>query len=281
LTSIVVFYVTIYLVFDIENSAISHLTYKNFKMKSQFSRVVPTYFSATVTTTVLLTTMQLPVPAITFINQRASLGSNDRIDWSSLGAVNPFHRLPNSFSGKSAAGRQFSVTVPSFFGNPQPLVFQTSPAPGIETNFARNDYILFTGFTNVEFPEATNTSLLSIHFDKPVQAAGTQLALAYQSKPYQALISAFDSDDNLLVTFSTEASSSQALDNSAAFLGITSDSPNISRLVLRTDEANSPFGINEVSFVAVPESSFGVVGLLAFAVCGCLMLKRHSPDSAN
>jgi hypothetical protein len=251
-------------------------------MKSRFSTVVPTHFSATVaTTTVLLATVQLPVRAITFINQRASLGSNDRIDWSSLGAVNPFHRLPNSFSGKSAAGRQFSVTVPSFFGNPQPLIFQTSPAPGIESNFANNDYILFTGFTNGEFPGATNTSLLTINFDKPVQAAGTQLALAYNSEPYQALISAFDSDDNLLATFSTEASSSQALDNSAAFLGITSNSPNISRLVLRTDEANSPFGINEVSFVAIPESSFGVVGLLAFAVCGCLMLKRTPKDSAN
>ncbi len=246
-------------------------------MKSRFCQVVPTHFSAIVTTViVLLAAVQLPVRAITFINQRASLGSNDKIDWSSLGTVNPFHRLPNSFSAKSVAGRQFSVTIPSFFGNPQPLVFQTLPAPGIETNFARSDYILFTGFTDSKFPGGTNTALLTIVFDKPVKAAGTQLALAYTSKPYNALLSAFDSDNNLLATFSTPGNSSEALDNSAAFLGIGSDTPNISRLVFRTSEANSPFGINEVSFVAVPESSAGL-GLLAFAICGGLMLKRNNP----
>lgn len=245
-------------------------------MNSRFIQVLSANFSAIVTTaTVLFATVQLPVHAITFINQRASLGSNDKIDWSSLGAVNPFHRLPNSFSAQSVAGHQFSVTVPSFFGNPQPLVFQTLPTPGIETNFVSNDYILFTGFTDAKFPGGTNTALLTIAFDQPVKAAGTQLALAYTSKPYTALVSAFDSDDNLLATFSTEGHSSQALDNSATFLGIASDTPNISRLVFRTSEANSPFGINEVSFVAIPESNVGV-GLLAFAVYGGLMLKRNN-----
>jgi hypothetical protein len=245
-------------------------------MKSLFIKVLSANFSRIVTTaTVLLAALQLPVHAITFINQRASLDGNDKIDWSSLGATNPFHRLSNSFSAKSASGHEFSVTIPSFFGNPQPLVFQTLAAPGIETNFVSNDYVLFTGFTDAKFPGGTNTALLTIAFDKPVKAAGTQLALAYTSKPYAALVSAFDSDNNLLATFSTEGNSSQALDNSAAFLGIVSDTPNISRLVFRTSEANRPFGINEVSFVAVPESSVGV-GLLAVAVCGGLMLKRNN-----
>jgi hypothetical protein len=243
-------------------------------MNSRFIRVLSVNFPTIVTTaTVLFAMVQLPVRAITFINQRASLGSNDKIDWSSVGAGNPFYPLPNSFSAKSQAGYQLSVTVPSFFGSPQPLVFQTLPAPGIETNFANKDYILFTGFTNGKFPGATNTALLTIDFDRPVKAAGTQLALISTLKPYTALVSAFDRDDNLLATFSTEGNSSQALDNSAAFLGIISDSPNISRLVFRTSETNIPFGINEVSFTAIPESGVGV-GLLAFAVCSGLMLKR-------
>jgi hypothetical protein len=237
-------------------------------MKTGFLKVVSTMWVV-----IAITTIQLPVYAIRFINQRASIGSNDTIDWSSLGTVKPFNNVPNLFFGNSENGRGFKVSIPSFFGSPRPIVFETLSQPGIETNFSSGDYVLFTGLTDKPFPPGTNTSLITIKFDQPVQAAGTQLALGGTTKPYQAIVSAFDHEDNLLGTFSTEAISSQALDNSAVFLGAMSDTANISRLVFRTSETNVPFGINSVNFKSIPEPS-SVLGLLTLSSLSFLLLKR-------
>jgi PEP-CTERM motif len=244
-------------------------------MNRQFSQLASTGFSIVVSTIVAFQLEQLPAYTVDFVNQRAALGGNDIIDWGTLGNAEPFKQLPNSFSIQSENGLGVSVSVPSFFGSPQPLVFQTLPVPGIETNFAIGDRILFTGLSDVLFPPMTNTALLTVKFDKPVKAAGTQLALATTRKPYNAIASAFDSDNNLLGTFSTIATSSTEEDNSAVFLGISSDTANISRLVFRTSEANVPFGINALSFVTVPEPG-STFALLAIALGAGLALKRKS-----
>jgi hypothetical protein len=239
-------------------------------MNRQFSQLASTGFSIVVSTIAAFQLEQLPAYSVDFVNQRAALGGNDIIDWGSLGSAEPFKQLPNSFSIQSKNGLGVSVSVPSFFGSPQPLVFQTLPIPSIDTNFPIGQNILFTGFANVEFPPMTNTALLTVKFDKPVKAAGTQLALVGTQKPYDAIASAFDSENNLLGTFSTTAK-----DNLPVFLGISSDKANISRLVLRTSEANVPFGINALSFVAIPEPG-STFALLAIALGAGLALKRKS-----
>ncbi|NJL60625.1 MAG: PEP-CTERM sorting domain-containing protein [Methylacidiphilales bacterium] len=245
-------------------------------MNRQFFQLASTGFSV-VSTIAAFQLAQLPAYAVDFVNQRDALGENDRIDWESLGSANPFKQLPNSFSAKSEKNRSLSVSIPSFFGSPQPLVFTTQPTSSIETNFPTGQSILFTGFSNVPFPPATNTALLSVKFDQPVKAAGTQLALETTQKPDDALtgrglpqgiVSAFDSENNLLGTFSTTV-----LDNSPVFLGISSDTANISRLVLRTSEANVPFGINALSFVTIPEPN-STFALLAIALGGGLIFKQ-------
>ncbi len=248
-------------------------------MNRQFSQLASTGFSIVVSTIVTFQLGQLPAYTVDFVNQRVALGGNDIIDWGTLGSAEPFKQLPNSFSIQSENGLGVSVSVPSFFGSPQPLVFQTLPIPSIDINFPTGQNILFTGFTNVEFPPMTNTALLTVKFDKPVKAAGTQLALVGEQKPDDALtrrglsqniVSAFDAENNLLGTFSTTEK-----DNSPVFLGISSDKANISRLVLRTSEANIPFGINALSFVAIPEPG-STFALLAIACCAGLALKRKS-----
>ena len=236
-------------------------------MNRQFSQLASTGFSV-VLTIAAFQLRQLPAYSVDFVNQRTTLGGNDRIDWGTLGSGELFKQLPNSFSTQSENGRGLSVSVPSFFGSPQPLVFKTQPIPSIETNFPTGQNILFTGFANVEFPPITNTALLTVKFDKPVKAAGTELALVGKQKPYDAIASAFDAENNLLGTFSTTEE-----DNSPVFLGISSDTANISRLVLRTSEANVPFGINALSFVTIPEPG-STFALIAIALGAGLALKQ-------
>ena len=72
---------------------------------------------------------------------------------------------------------------------------------------------------------------------------------------FTAFISAFDSDNNLLGSFSAPGTSSLNLDNSALFLGVKSDTANIARLVLSTSENNRPLAINKLRLATVPEPS--------------------------
>lgn len=220
-----------------------------------------------------LVALPLPAKAITFITDRVALRGNDQVDWSSNGAVNPFNFLPNSFSATSQRGLSLNVDIPlTKAGVSAPFVFQTLPAPGIATDFASGDYILLTG-AKLNPPVDGNPGALSITFDKPVKSAGTQLAVAFELNPYKAFVSAFDDANQELGTFSLDAFSSLALDNSAVFLGVSSDIANIKRLVFSSSVANRPFGINKLSIAAVPEPSF-TFGLIAFGALGAVTLKR-------
>jgi hypothetical protein len=220
--------------------------------------------------TALVAVLPLPAKALTFVTDRTALRGNDLIDWSSLGETNPFKVLPNSFSAKSQRSLSLNVDIPlPQPGVSAPLVFHTLPTPGIATDFASGDYILLTG-AKFNPPLDGNAGPLSITFDKPVKSAGTQLAVAFELNPYKAFVSAFDDANQELGTFSLDAVSSLALDNSAVFLGVRSDIANIKRLVFSSSVSNRPFGINQLSITAVPEPSF-TFGLIAL---GAVTLKR-------
>ena len=224
--------------------------------------------------TTFITSLPSKVQAVTFVSQRNALNSNDQVDWLSLGKVltpgstNPEIFLPNSFSARSERNLGLNVEIPQVNGLTPPFVFQTLFAPGgIPTNFGNGDYLLFTGFLPGTFPATGNPGPLSISFDEPVKAAGSQIAVG-DTFNFTAFVSAFDEDNNLLGTFSTPATSSIALDNSAVFLGIQSDKADISRLVFRTSEPNRAFAINSLSIVSVvePSSILGVLGVLGLGL---------------
>ncbi|WP_293149468.1 MULTISPECIES: hypothetical protein [unclassified Microcoleus] len=231
----------------------------------------------------LLILLAPPVQAanLTFVSDRATLGATDRLDWSVLGPVQPpFRVLPNSFSVTSEQGLGINVSIPraATGGVTPPLLFQTLPSPGIATNFASGDFILLTGLKPGPPPAVGNPGPLTITFDRPVAAAGTQIAVD-DVFLFTASISAFDSANNLLASFSTQGTSSLALDNSAQFLGVRSDVANISRLVYSSSENNRALGINALSIAeAVPEPS----NIAATAVAGAglalfaFKLKRSS-----
>lgn len=233
--------------------------------------------SAAGTAGTLLILLAAPVQAanLTFVSDRAALEGTDRVDWSILGPVSPpFKVLPNSFSVTSEQGLGVNVNIPlaATPGVTPPLLFQTLPSPGIPTNFASGDFILVTGLRPDPQPAVGNPGPLTITFDRPVAAAGTQIAVD-DTFLFTALISAFDSDNNLLGSFSTQGTSSLALDNSAQFLGVRSDVANISRLVYSSSEGDRALGINSLSIAeAVPEPSniaatiFAGLGLLAVKI---------------
>jgi hypothetical protein len=230
----------------------------------------------TATSVLLLTTIAFPVQAITFVSERVNLGSNDQIDWSSLGEVTPFNFLPNSFKTTSDKNLGLNVDIPSSEpGISQPFVFQTLPSPGIETNFSSGDFVLLTGVKLSPGSYGGNPGPISIAFDTPVLGAGTQIAVGQTLEPYTAFISAFDDANNLLGTFSVPETSSLALDNSAKFIGVSSDSPNIKRLVFSSSVPNRPLGINTLSIAAkVPEPSCAI----ALFIFGGLCLSRRKKE---
>ncbi|MBD6618128.1 hypothetical protein FNW02_20440 [Komarekiella sp. 'clone 1'] len=243
--------------------------------------------------TAIITVLPLPVKAATFlVTERAVLEGNDEVDWVSLGKVfNPSAPdfsafLSNSFLATSQGGLELDINIAPT-NNPQitpPFVFQTLPPPGIRTNFAQGDFILFGGIDPTGFqplpPGAPdprtqgNGGPFSISFARPVFGAGTQIAVDISNLEVETFITAFDNANNLLGSFSVISTSSLALDNSAVFLGIRSDTPNISRVVFSSSYPQYGLAINQVSIIAVPEPTY-TLALLAFGVSGTILKLRQ------
>ncbi len=222
------------------------------------------FIKAQLATFIALTTfLSQPVRAITFVQDRNSLQSNDEIEWSSLGTVlnplapDPSDFLSNSFSAQSSNGLGINVEIPSAGEDmTPPFIFQTNPE--VRTTFALGDFILFTGF-NPTIPRTGNPNPLTIVFDKNVKAAGTQIAASASANiDYDVFISAFDDQNSLLGTFSLPGITSGALNNSAVFLGVKNDTANIKSLVFWTSSPQRAFGINTVSIATVNEPYSGL-----------------------
>jgi hypothetical protein len=253
-------------------------SFHQFAILSSYYYVKPAGLVAKGIATALTTVIVLSTTAaygITFTTQQANFEQNDTLDWSNLGVAFPFKILPNSFTATSSNGLKVNVDIPksNIPGVTPPLVFQTLPAPGIPTNFAAGDVLLFTGLNPRTFPAVGNPGPLSLTFLQPVQAVGSQIAVD-DTLNFTAFISAFDSDDNLLGTFSAMGTSSLSLDNSALFLGVKSDTANISRLVFSTSEDNRAFAINKLKIVAVPESS-SCLAILGVGAIGAFFRNKH------
>lgn len=243
--------------------------------------------------TAIITVLPLPVKAATFlVTERALLGGNDEVDWVSLGKVfNPSAPsfsafLPNSFLAASQGGLGLDVNI-ALTKNPQitpPFVFQTLPPPGIRTNFAKGDFVLFGGIDPTGFrplpPGASdprtqgNGGPFSISFTQPVFGAGTQIAVDISNLEVKTFITAFDKVNNQLGSFSILSTSSLALDNSAVFLGVRSDTANISRLIFSSSAPQYGLAINKVSIIATPEPNF-TLAILGFGVSYAVLKLRQ------
>lgn len=226
--------------------------------------------------------LPLTVEAAIFVSSRAELGGNDQLNWSSLGRIfdprnpDPAAFLNPSFTATSQRGVDLTVDIPTRFdlGVTPPFVFETLPPEGIPTNFASGDFLLFTGLNFASgFPAVGNPGPLTISFKDPVLAAGAQFSVD-DTPSFDAIISAFNQDGVLLETFTMLGAASIALDNSAVFLGIQSDTANIARLEFSSSEPDRAFAINTLSLaVAVPEPT-AIAGLLMFGTIAFLTYRR-------
>jgi hypothetical protein len=213
-----------------------------------------TYSTVIVFLTVLLGAQIDSAQAVSLVTLRSDLGANDQLNWSSLGPAQPFNILPNTFSATSTGNVGLTVSIPATAtpGITPPLVFQTAPSPnGIPTNFASGDFILLTGLTPGVFPSPGNPGPVDIAFGHPIFGSGAQIAVD-DITAFTATIAAYDSQNQLLGEFTEIGSSSLALDNSALFLGVVSETPNISRLEFSTSIPDRAFGLNSLSINATP-----------------------------
>lgn len=187
------------------------------------------------------------------ITDRANLGCNDFLDWSNLASpknpAQPFNILSHAFSVSSALGSKLTIKIPPYLrsGVTPPFIFETQPKPGIPTNFAVGDHILFTGFIPGAPPTIGNPGPLQIKFAQPVSAFGTQIGTD-DTYEFLAFLWAYDELGQLLGKFALPCQSSEELDNSAEFIGIRSQVANIAFISLSTSEPERAFGINALSF---------------------------------
>lgn len=216
------------------------------------------------------------VQAASLVTDRTTLGANDLLNWSSVAP--PFTFLSSTFTASSVGGLGVTVSIPT--PTPpvsQPFVFQNGST--IPTNFGDGDFILFTGLNFST--QAGNPGPLTLTFAQPVFAAGAQL-LPDEGGAFIGFISAFDLNNTLLGAFQLDGVVTTARDNSAIFLGVSSDTANISRLVFSTSIPNVGIGINQLSIVAVPEPSMWP-GLLLFTslLCGACWLRTTTQGSSR
>ena len=246
-------------------------------MKSQFNQLAlnPSVFSAILLGIAFSGAVTLPAQAITFVTDRADLVANDQVLWSATGSVvgpisdvippsDPSIFLPSPFAVSSQANRSVEVEIPPTDkpGVLPPFVFETSSGNFIETNFADGDFILFTGLRLGPPPAVGNPGPITLTFPEPVWGAGAQVAAGGSISGYQASIKAFDSQDELLGSFSATGTSSTALDNSAVFLGVANDQPTIAKLEFSTEISTAPFGINQLGLITGPSTSVPEPSLL-------------------
>jgi hypothetical protein len=222
-------------------------------------------------------TMSAAGGPVMLITDRAAIAAVETLSWDATGKVfdpiapNPADFLSPSFSVTTDRGLRLGVEIPAA-AQPisPPLVFQTkSPPAGIPTNFAPGDYLLFTGAQigpGTPFPAPGNPGPLSIRFDRPVYAAGAQVAVD-DILSYDLTLDVYDAFDILLDSFTIAGTSSSALDDSAAFLGAATDSAIIAQIDFSSSESSSALGINELSLRhSVPEPPLALLAGLPMLI---------------
>jgi hypothetical protein len=184
------------------------------------------------------------------IRDAADLGSNDSLNWGSLGKVfnpaipGPPAFLPFTIDATSAHGLGITASLSAKPGLTPPFVFRNVlPPNGIPANFALNDFVLFTGLQPGTRPPAPgNPGPLTLRFDRPVAAVGAQFSVD-DMPSFTAFIDVYDRYDRRIGHFSRRGVGAKTPDNSAIFLGVRSHRPNIAKVVFSSSEPNRAIGI--------------------------------------
>jgi hypothetical protein len=168
---------------------------------------------------------------LTPVSSRPALSGNDFIDWGILGPA--FTNVSNPFGINSNNGLPVTVHQQGQSGFQR----RDQSTGGWAGNFAPGDTLLWTNGAN---------GPITLDFASPIFGAGTQIQTDFFGL-FSGVLSAYDSSSALLGSVPFSGNSTSAGDGSAIFVGVLSDSQNISKLVYDVQLATSSptdFAIN-------------------------------------
>jgi hypothetical protein len=189
-------------------------------------------------------------PSYSLVTSRTALAGTDSINWGTPGPAGTV--VSNPFTILSTGGRSITVSQPAVFGGF--AVFEQTPpttAASWNGNFAPGDLLLYGGLRG-----SKKSDPYTLNFGSAaVAAAGAQIESDYDGK-FTAQVQALDANGNVLASFTENGNATQAADNSAIFIGISSTSANIYQIALSLTKAPSntigDFAINEFDFRTSP-----------------------------
>jgi hypothetical protein len=203
---------------------------------------------------------------VLMVTSRPGLGATDMVDWSQFG--NSYTNVPDPSNFTSTGG--LTGTIADNLNSQMQIRQQGNSWAG---NFTQGDYVLW---------DETSGGLLSISFNTPISAAGANI----MSNPYgnfDATISAYNSSNILLGSFTESGIANGNNDGSAIFLGVSSSATDIKTITYGTSTSTSNFfpgfAINQLGIRANPSTNVPEPGDLALLLSGglsglALFLKR-------
>ena len=188
-------------------------------------------------------------PSYTLVTSRATLAGTDWFNWATLGA--PGTSIANPITAPSTAGQSITVskTLSGSFLLDEQWGATTGNSYVIHGNFAPGDIVLDTNSP----PHTGRQNTITLNFGGTPMAAGGAQIMTNLYGSFTAEIDALDAKGKTLARFTEAGNATDAADNSAIFLGISSSSPTICQIsVSITQAANTQyvglFAINKFDF---------------------------------
>jgi hypothetical protein len=196
-------------------------------------------------------------PSYTLVTSRVALAATDTVNWGTLAPTPPPRdiNVANPFTILSTAGRSISVsaTTPNSFDVTQQVSAPPYQGNGSwNGNFAVGDWVLGTNGG-----AQAKTNPITLNFGATaVAAGGAQIQPNLGSTlTFTAKVEAFDANGKSLASFTEAGTATNAADNSAIFIGISSSSANISQIALSISKVSGGtggdkqwFAINQFDF---------------------------------
>jgi len=210
--------------------------------------------------------------AIFGVTSRANLAGDDFVDWGAQGYGTPWYGghnysggsyLPIPVRAVSDNGIGMDLTNPPYNSTTITMSIRQQSLSWFGS-FAPDD-ILIGNQWDFSSPPGFGPGPMTIHFDVPVFGLGAQINKfgMYGAGTFNASIEAYDSDWNSLgrVIFANLQFSGNTADDSAPFIGIVSDTGDISHVVISS--GRSAHTINRLDLVIANPAAFPPAGAVA------------------